>query len=91
MKTYIAMENKRIKKQVYWFNIYRIKNNNLIYIWEWQMHYWLTPWPLTEVMKKLIELKEIPEQKESYYEHIDLKDRNFTITFYWIDFAWFNL
>lgn len=91
MKTYIAMENKRIKKGIYWFNIYRIKNNKLIYIWEWQMHYWLTPWPLTEVMKKLIELKEIPKQEESYYEHLDPKDRKFTITFYHLDVSLFKL
>ena len=91
MKTYIAMEYTRIKKQVYWFNIYRIKNNKLVYIWEWQIHYWLSTWPQAEVMKKLIELKEIPKQKESYFEDIDLKDRKFTITFYWLDVSWFNL
>lgn len=79
MKKYIAFEGGNSKKWKYEYKIYRIKFNDLIYIWNGFIHYSSTRWPESEVMNKLIELWELPNQKEKYY--ISSRENKFKISY----------
>ena len=79
MKNYLAIESARPIHGRYSFNIYRIKKNKLSYIGEWDFCYACTRGQRSEVLNKLIELKEIP--KKYYWYYSDLPNEKYNIIY----------
>lgn len=77
MQKFIAIESWTPKRWRYSFKIYKVKYNELIYIWTWDFTYASTRGSDSEVMNKLIELKEIPKKYYGYYT----PNKKFKITY----------
>ena len=78
MKHFIAIEGWKPKKWKFWFNIYEVVDNKLIFIERWQIGYWMTRWWESEVMNILsskwyIDAKYTWYYDGHYWKDIDIK------------------
>ncbi len=53
MKKFVAIEFAKSKRWKLWFNVYRVTDNELVIIWEWEYRPWMTKWADSEVMSQL--------------------------------------